>query len=81
MPKMEKIHPVTPSIVSNRVVISNKVLSGIVNAVNTLIESNNAIIDKLESLDGDVTTLKTTVHNNQQAVQALAQAVQTLQNI
>ena len=81
MNKIEKVYPVTPEVVSNRVIVSNKVLKQLVTSLNEVIIATNTLIDKVEDLDSKTTKLSTEINNTKSSVQALAAAMQDLQNI
>lgn len=57
MNKVEKINPATGNIISNRVVVNNKVFQEIINAVNTNAEATNQIIDVVVLLEQKITAL------------------------
>jgi len=71
MNKIEKIHPVTPEVVSNRVVISNKVFKEIVTTLNNAIDTLNILISKYNE-DHE------SIENLRGQIKELAQAMNTL---
>lgn len=99
MNKVEKIHPVTPRVVSNRVIISNKVFTELIDTINANIVATNSLIDAFETLNSKVegynnyhidaeqnletqtNSLREAVIANKESTQALAAAIQVLQNI
>lgn len=81
MNKIEKVYPVTPEVVSNRVIVSNKVLKQLVTSLNEVIVATNILIDKVEGLDSKTTNLTTEIDTTKSSVKALAAAMQDLQNI
>ena len=88
MNKVEKIHPVTPRVVSNRVIISNKVFTELIDTINANIAATNSLIDAFETLNSKVegygaktNSLREAVLANKERTQSLAAAIQVLQNI
>ena len=55
MNKIEKTHPVTPRVVSNRVIISNKVFTELIDTINSIVNATNSLIDAVESLEDNLT--------------------------
>ena len=81
MGKIEQIHPVPQSIVSSRVVISNKIFTQIVNHINLLVDTTNTLINRVEQVAGTNENLHQDLEETKQSLQNLAKAVQTLQNL
>lgn len=78
MNKIEKVHPVTPSVVSNRVIISNKVFRELVECVNNIVETTNNIIDTLSNLENDLRSIDNTHTNAEAELQVRANTIQAL---
>lgn len=76
MGKIEKVHPIGANIVSNRIIISNQTLNDIVKVTNALVDTVNALCDKLSDYD----KVKQDIQTTKDSVKALAKAIQIVQN-